>query len=40
MITLSPDARPAVTLDDATEIRADGVLASAAPGTPLTPVQL
>jgi polygalacturonase len=40
MTTLSPDARPAVVTEDVTGLRANGVLASAAPGTPLTPVQL
>jgi polygalacturonase len=40
MSTLTPDARPAVVTEDASEIRASGVLASSAPGMPLQPVQL
>jgi polygalacturonase len=40
MTTLAPDARPAVVLDDATGVRADGVLASSAPGTAVQPVSL
>jgi parallel beta-helix repeat protein len=40
MQCLTPDARPPLVLDDATGVRADDVVASAAPGSPLQPVQL
>jgi polygalacturonase len=40
MSTLKPDARPAVVIDDVSNLRANGVIASNAPGTPLTPVSL
>jgi hypothetical protein len=39
MSTLKPDARPAVITDDVTNLRSSGVIASSAPGTPLTPVS-
>ena len=40
METLAPDARPPVVIDDVSDLHADGVLASSAPGTPLTSVQM
>jgi len=40
MTALTPDARPAVVTDDVSDLHAEGVLASPAPGTPLTPVTL
>ena len=40
MSTLSADARPPVVTDDVIDLHAEGVLASAVPGSPLTPVQI
>jgi polygalacturonase len=40
METLAADARQPVVTDDVSDLHADGVLASSAPGTPFQPVQM